>query len=131
MRQHGVMIPPLYRGQSRRVSERQRHEYERLRAAIYERLRHRPDFDRVVDSALIDLAARLFADWLCIEGILSSPEGRSAVWKYADGLTKIHCMLISVLEELRVTPKTRQNIAQDLVENDDITKRLQKLFEGK
>jgi hypothetical protein len=113
------------------VSDRQKHEYERLKAAIYERLRHRPDFDRVMDSALIDLAARLFADWLYVEGILSSPEGRSAVWKYADGLAKIHSMLIPVLEELRVTPKMRQNIAQDLVESDDVTKRLQKLFEGK
>jgi hypothetical protein len=71
------------------VSDRQKHEYERHRAAIYERLRHRPDFDRVMDSALIDLAARLFADWLYVEGILSSPEGRYAVSKYADASRRL------------------------------------------
>lgn len=135
MRQHRHMTPPIYTGiypgQSRRVADRQKHEYESLKYAIFERLRHRPGFDRSVDLPLIDATARLFADWLYIEGILSSPEGKNAIWKYADSLAKIHCMLITMLEELQITPKTRQSLAQELVESDDITKRLQKLVGSK
>lgn len=90
----------------------------------------RRDFQGRLDSPLIELAARLFADWLYVEEILSCPEGKSAIWKYADALAKIHSMLLAVFEELRITPKTRENIAQDLVENDEITERIKKLLEG-
>jgi len=130
MRRHSHMYPPIYRGVQRRISEKYRREYERLRGSIYEYLRHRPDFEGAVDSSLVELTARLFADWLYVEELLTK-EAKSDVWKYADSLAKIHNMLLRVLEELKVTPKMRVKLAQDLVESDEITEKLKKLFEGR
>jgi len=57
--------------------------------------------------SLIEVAARLYADWLYIEELLSSDDGKSAVWKYADALLKVHRSLMETLDELKVTPKMR------------------------
>jgi hypothetical protein len=130
MKQHSHMYPPINRGAQKRISEDYRREYERLRGSIYEYLRHRVDFVGAVDSPLVELAARLFANWMYVEESLTK-EGKTAVWKYADALAKIHSMLLTVLEELKVTPKMRAKLAQDLVESDDITAKLKKLVEGK
>jgi hypothetical protein len=76
------------------------------------------------------LTARLFADWLYVEELLTKEE-KNDVWKYADALAKIHNMLLRALEELKVTPKMRAKLAQDLVASDEITEKLKKLFEGR
>jgi hypothetical protein len=115
----------------RRVAEKKQREYEALKRAIYAYLRCRNDFCREVDSALIEQTARLYADWLYVEELLGKEEGKAQIWKYADALAKIHSMLMVVLDELKLTPKVREKIAQDLVESDDIMPRLKKLVEGK
>jgi len=128
MKQCLHMIPPLYRGQSKRIAEKYRREYESLKGAIYQHISKRVEFQKALDSALVELAARLYADWLFIEEILGSEEGKAAVWKYADALTKIHSMLIATLEELRITPKMREKIAQDIVQDDEITAKLKSMM---
>jgi len=104
-----------------------RHEYEQLKRAIYSHLRHRPDFKKRIDRALIEQAARLFADWLYIEEIMSLGP-KEEVRKYADALVKIHSMLISVLEELHVTPKMRRKIVEDIQSDDQIMEKLKQLI---
>jgi hypothetical protein len=120
--------PPLYRGQTKRIAEKYRRQYESLKGAIYQHLSKRHEFQKAVDSALIELAARLYADWLYIEEVLGTEEGKAAVWKYADALAKIHGMLIATLDELHVTPKMRGKIAQEIVEDNQITAKLKSLM---
>ena len=74
------------------------------------------------------MAARLFADWLYIEELLSSEEGKAALWKYADALVKIHSMLIATLDELGVTPKMRSKLTQEIAHDDEITAKLKNLI---
>jgi hypothetical protein len=97
-----------------------------LKAAIYQHLNNRHDFQHGIDSTLIEQAARLFADWLYLEELLSSDEGKNA-WKWADALVKVHNMLIETFDALAVTPKLRSRIVQDIVKDDDITIQLKKL----
>jgi len=121
------MIPPLYRGQ-RRTAAKYRKQYESLKGAIFQHLSRRHEFQRVIDSALIELTARLFADWLYVEELLSGEEGKAALWKYADALVKIHSMLMATFDELQVTPKMRGKIAQEIVEDDQVTAKLKSLM---
>jgi len=121
------MIPPLYRGQ-RRIAAKYRKQYESLKGAIFQHLSRRHEFQRAVDSALIELTARLFADWLYVEELLSREEGKAALWKYADALVKIHSMLMATFDELQVTPKMREKIAQEIVQDDQVTVKLKKLM---
>jgi hypothetical protein len=130
MRHRSPVCNDLLRGQRKRVSQNKQREYERLRGSIYRHLSSRHDFQKTLDSSLIDLSARLLADWLYVEEILSSQEGRSAIWRYADALAKIHSMLLAVFDQLKVTPKTREKIAQGLVESDEVTEKIKKLLEG-
>jgi hypothetical protein len=111
----------------RRIAHRQRGEYEELRRAIFRHLGSRPTFVRNIDAPLIEQAARLFADWLYIEELLSSDVNQTNVCKYADALAKIHCMLISTFDELQLTPKLRGKIFKEIVHDDDITLKLKKL----
>lgn len=123
------MYPPFYRGQKqRRIARNYKRQYESLKGAIYQHLSKRNEFQRTIDSTLIELAARLFADWLYIEELLSSEEGKAAVWKYADALVKIHSMLIATFDELEVTPKMRSKIVQEIVQDDEITAKLKNLM---
>jgi hypothetical protein len=96
---------PFNSGVRRRITIRQRGDYEELKRSIFRHLGARPSFVRCIDSSLIEQAARLFADWLYIEELLSSEGEKVAIWRYADALAKIHSMLISVFEELEITPK--------------------------
>jgi hypothetical protein len=112
----------------RRVAIRQQREYKELRRAIFRHLGARPTFAINIDSPLIEQAARLFADWLYIEELLSSEEGKAAIWRYADALAKIHSMLISTFDELEITPKVRSKIFKDIVQDDDITRKLKNLI---
>jgi hypothetical protein len=121
------MIPPLYRGQTKRIAEKYKRQYESLKGAIYQHISKRNEFQKAIDSTLIELAARLYADWLYVEEILSTEQGKSAVWRYACALTNIHNMLIATLDELQVTPKMRGKIAQEIVEDDQITAKLKQL----
>ena len=121
------MIPPLYRGQ-RRIAEKYRKQYESLKGAIFQHLSRRNEFQKAVDAALVELTARLYADWLYVEEILSTEQGKAAIWKYADALTKIHSMLIATLDELRVTPKMREKITQEIVQDDQVTAKLNSLM---
>ena len=125
MKEHRPMIP-IYK--AKRISQRYSDQYRSLKKAVYERLRSRPSFQQGVDSALIELAARLFADWLLVEEALSSQEAKNAVWKHADALAKIHSMLLATLEELHVTPKMREKITQEIVQDDQVTTKLKKLM---
>jgi hypothetical protein len=122
------MIDPLYKGQSRRISEKYRKQYESLKGAIYKHLSSRREFQKALDSTLIELAARLYADWLYVEEILSTEQGKAAVWRYACALTNIHSMLIATLDQLQVTPKMRGKIAQEIMEDDQITAKLKSLM---
>jgi hypothetical protein len=90
------MYPPINTGVQKRISEEYKREYERLRGSIYEYLRHRVDFVGAVGSPLVKLAARLFANWLYVEKLLTN-EGKTAVWKYADALARIHSMLLTAI----------------------------------
>lgn len=56
MKEHG---PMMHLFKARRVSQRYSGEYQSLKNAVYERLHTRPNFQQGVDTALIDLAARL------------------------------------------------------------------------
>jgi hypothetical protein len=111
----------------KRIAHKQRGEYEELRRSIFRHLGSRPTFVRNIDAPLIEQAARLFADWLYIEELLSSDENKANVCKYADALAKIHCMLISTFDELQLTPKMRGKIFKEIVHDDDITLKLKKL----
>jgi hypothetical protein len=122
------MIPPLNRGQAKRTAEKYRKQYESLRGAIYQHISCRKEFQKAVDSTLIELAARLYADWLYVEEILSTEQGKTAVWRYACALTSIHNMLIATLDELQVTPKMRGKIAQEIVQDNEITAKLKSLM---
>ena len=123
---------PLYKGSSmfaeRRIQRKYVDEYRSLKNAIYEKLRHRPDFQHGIDTALIDLAARLYADWLYIEELLASEEGKRVVWRYTCALANVHVMLIATLEQLKVTPKMREKITQEIVQDDQVTAKLKKLM---
>ena len=110
------------------IANRQRGAYEELRRAIFRHLGRRPTFERNLDAPLIEQAARLFADWLYIEELLSSDGNQANVGKYADALAKIHCMLISTFDELQLTPKMRGKIFKEIVHDDDITLKLKKLL---
>jgi hypothetical protein len=90
------MIPPIYReGKSRRIARNYQRPYESLKGAIYQHLSARREFQRGIDSTLIELAARLFADWLYIEEMFSSEDCKkcclevcrcsSKSSRYADG----------------------------------------------
>jgi hypothetical protein len=111
----------------RRIAHKQLGEYEELKRAIFRHLGRRPTFERNLDAPLIEQAARLFADWLYIEELLSSDSNQTNVGKYADALAKIHCMLISTFDELQLTPKMRGKIFKEIVRDDDITSKLKKL----
>jgi len=123
---------PLYKGSGmfaeRRIQRKYVDEYRSLKNAIYEKLRHRPDFQHGIDTALIDLAARLYADWLYIEELLASEEGKRVVWRYTCALANVHVMLIATLEQLKVTPKMREKITQEIVQDDQVTAKLKKLM---
>jgi hypothetical protein len=112
----------------RRIANRQRGQYEELKRAIFRHLGKRPTFERNLDAPLVEQAARLFADWLYIEELLSSDENKLNVCKFADALAKIHCMLISTFDELQLTPKMRGKIFKEIVHDDDITLKLKKLM---
>jgi hypothetical protein len=112
----------------RRIQRKYVDEYKSLKNAIYEKLRHRPDFQHGIDTALIDLAARLYADWLYIEELLASEEGKRVVWRYTCALANVHVMLIATLEQLKVTPKMREKITQEIVQDDQVTTKLKKLM---
>ena len=131
MRQNRRKQDFLFKGHHKLISPNLQREYERLKYSISQFLRNRTDFQKTVDTSLIDLAAKLFADWLYLEEILSSEKSKDQIWKYADGLAKIHHMLMSVLDELKITPKSRQKIAKELAEVDEVSIRLKKLIEGK
>ena len=111
----------------RRIANRQHREYDELKRAIFKHLGARKTFVRDIDVTLIEQAARLYADWLYVEELLSSDEGKTLIWKYADALAKIHSMLVSILEELEITPKMRGKIFEEIVHDDDITLKLKKL----
>ncbi len=96
MKEHAHMYPPINRGVQKRISEEYKREYERLRGSVYEYLHHRADFVGAVDSPPVELTARLFANWLCVEKLLTN-EGKTAVWKYADALARIHSMLLTAI----------------------------------
>lgn len=121
-------LPPAVQ---RRIAVRLHREYEELKRAIFKHLGSRPTFVRYIDSPLIEQAARLFADWLYIEELLSSEEGKTAIWRYADSLAKIHSMLISTFDELEITPKTRSKIFKEIAQDDEITLKLKNLMETK
>lgn len=121
-------LPPLV---ERRIADRKRREYEELKRAIFKHLGARPTFVHNIDASFIEQAARLFADWLYIEELLSSDEGKTAIWKYADALAKIHCMLISTFDELEITPKMRTKIFKEIVQDDEITAKLKNLMGSK
>jgi hypothetical protein len=123
MRRNNYQLPFV----ERRIAHRQHGEYEELKRAIFRHLGSRPTFLRNIDAALIEQAARLFADWLYIEELLSSDENKANVCRYADALAKIHCMLISTFDELQLTPKMRGKIFQEIIHDDDITLKLKKL----
>jgi hypothetical protein len=112
----------------RRVAIKQHREYKALKRAIFKHLGARPTFVNYIDSPLIEQAARLFADWLYIEELLSSEEGKTAIWRYADSLAKIHSMLISTFDELEITPKMRSKIFKEIVQDDEITLKLRNLM---
>jgi len=134
MGEHSVMYPPIYRGHKPPkwlVAIVHKKEYEKLKGAIYEYLRRRKGFEKAVDSALIEQAARLFADWLYIEELMTSEHERAKIWKYADALTKVHSMLTSVLEELKLTPKAREKLIEEIQADDEVTKRLKELVGAK
>jgi len=122
------MMPPLYRGHSKRIAEKYKRQYESLKGAIYQHISKRNEFEKALDSTLIELAARLYADWLYVEEILSTEQGKAALWRYACALTNIHNMLIATLDELQVTPKMRGKIAQEIMEDDQITAKLKSLM---
>jgi len=61
---------PLYRGQ-RRTPSKYRKQYESLKDAIFLHLSRRHEFQSALDSALIELTARLLADWFYVEELLS------------------------------------------------------------
>ena len=63
----------------RRIANRQRGEYEELRRTIFRHLGSRPTFVRNLDAPLIEQAARLFADWLYIEELLSNDENKANI----------------------------------------------------
>ena len=111
----------------RRIANRQHREYEELKRAIFNHLGARRTFVRGIDVALIEQAARLYADWLYVEELLSSDDGKSMIWKYADALAKIHSMLISILDELEITPKIRGKIFQEIIRDDEITAKVKAL----
>ena len=50
------------------------------------------------------------------------------MWKYADALVKIHSMLMATFEELEITPRMRGKIAQEIVEDDQVTAKLKSLM---
>jgi len=112
----------------RRIGHGKQREYEELKRAIFKHLGQRPNFVRGIDASLIEQAARLFADWLYIEELLSSEDGKTAIWKYADALAKINSMLIAILDQLEVTPKMRSKIAQEIAQDDEITAKLKNLI---
>lgn len=120
----------LSRAVERRIAVNQHQEYKSLRRAIFNHLGKRPTFDRPIDSRLIEQAARLFANWLYVEELLSSEEGKSEIWRYADALAKLHGMLISIFNELEITPKMRSKIFQEIAHDDEITLKLKKLIRG-
>ncbi|HUK85462.1 MAG TPA: hypothetical protein VLU95_06340 [Candidatus Acidoferrum sp.] len=111
----------------RRIANRQHREYEEIKRAIFKHLGARRTFVRDIDVTLIEQAARLYADWLYVEELLSSDEGKTMIWKYADALAKIHSMLVSIFDELEITPKMRGKIFQEIVHDDEITLKLKKL----
>jgi hypothetical protein len=50
------------------------------------------------------------------------------IWKYADALAKIHSMLVSILEELEITPKMRGKIFQEIIRDDEITAKVKNII---
>jgi hypothetical protein len=122
------MYPRIYRGQQRRIAKKYNREYESLKGAIYQHLSKRNEFQRAIDSILIEQASRLFADWLYLEELLSSEEGKPAVWRYTDALIKIHSMLIDTFDQLQISPKSRSKIAKEILHDDEITTKLKILM---
>jgi hypothetical protein len=56
---------------------------------------------------------------------------KNAVWKYADALVKVHGMLMATFDELKITPKMRSKIVQEIVQDDEITAKLKSLTGAK
>jgi hypothetical protein len=120
MKDHGVVHKIL-------VNISKKRDYEQLKTAIYNHLCHRKDFERTIDVTLIEQAARLFADWLYIEEIMTK-EPKEDVRKYADALVKVHSMLLNVLDELHVTPKMRRALVEDLKGDSDVDQKLKQII---
>jgi hypothetical protein len=116
---HRVMIPV-----------NKKNEYFALKQAIYEHLRHRPDFQKGVDATLIEQAARLYADWLYVEEIMSLCQ-KDDIRKYSMALQQIHDMLLNTFNVLNIAPNMRKKIANDLQNNDEISEKLKKLIGAK
>ena len=112
----------------RRIASRQHHEYDDLKRAIFHHLGARKTFVRGIDTSLIEQAARLYADWLYVEELLSSDDGKTLIWKYADALAKIHSMLVSIFDELEISPKMRGKIFQEIIRDDEITAKVKALI---
>jgi hypothetical protein len=61
-----------------------------------EYLHHCVDFVGAIDSPLVESTAKLFANWLYVEKLLTN-EDKATVWKYADALARIHNMLLTAI----------------------------------
>jgi hypothetical protein len=101
-------------------------DYERMKNAIIDRLKHREDFVEM-DLMAVERIARLHADWLWIEEMVSGSEEK--LWRYSKLLNFFDTMLNRNMEGLGITPAKRGEILDKPKGEDLITTLVRKLRE--
>jgi hypothetical protein len=82
-------------------------DYERMKNAIIDRLKHRQDFVEM-DLMAVERIARLYADWLWIEESMSSDPLK--LWGHSKLLNLLDAMLNRNMAGLGITPTKRREI---------------------
>jgi len=115
------------------IPESYRHEYSTLRKLVRKHLEKKSEYLEGVDDAAIERFARLWADWLYIEEIMSKCD-RAEISKYVHAFALIDSMLDDALNSLALSPylrkKLRRELEEELKEDDEANKLLDKLTKG-
>jgi hypothetical protein len=100
-----------------------------MKNAIIDRLRHRQDFIGT-DLIYVEMIARLHADWLFVEELMSSAP-KEKVGEYASALKRLNKMLNRNMDSLGISYTMRRKIGDELRGDDALATLFQKLKEPK
>jgi len=115
------------------IPESYRLEYTTLKKLVRKHLEKKSEYLEGVDDTAIERFARLWADWLYVEEVMSKCDP-AEISKYAHAFALIDHMLDEALNSLALSPylrrKLRRELEEELKEDDEAGKLLDKLTKG-